>query len=299
MLRMKATNCVLTLALLAACGGGDDDSSDVDHDADPNQPDADPNAPDGGPLSAQIFDHNHIDVEAISDGCLEQLTSGDFIFHYAHRSHGSQIIVGAESLAADLSDFQLDDSYCSAPGGGGGLAMWDGMVEDGDCGLVQQEDYWDSADAVDELRGLLEDNPTIRYTMWAWSFEISEQTEESVQRYLDTLDMLEGEFPGVRFIYMTGPMPASDFEALNRKARNEQIRDYAQTNGKLLYDFAALDVWSNGENYSEEVDGEDVPMEHPDFQVEEPGFEFTHTSESNCVQKARAFWGMMAALECE
>jgi hypothetical protein len=295
MLRMKATNSVLTLLLLTACGG--DDSSDGGHatDADPDAPDADPDAPDAGPRSAQIFDHHHIDVDSISSGCLDQLKSGDFVFHYAHRSHGSQITVGGESLEESNPDIALAESYCSVPDEADALWMWDGMTpETGN--LIPQEDYWDSEAGLDELRGILEDNPEIKYTMWAWSFEINEQTDQSIDDYLDAIGMLEDEFPAVRFIYMTGPAATDDFMAQNNADRNAQIRDFAQANDKLLYDFEELDTYSGGENHSQ--DG--IPWEHPDFDLSEgeSEFEFTHTNEASAVQKARAFWGMMAALEC-
>ena len=296
MLPMKATSTVLALSLLAACGG-DDDGSDVSHDADPDAPDADPNRPDSGPRSSQIFDHNHINVEDIPDSCIETLTSGDVVFHYGHRSHGSQITVGASDLEEAMPELQLNDSYCSMPDGAG-LGMWDGMVEDGDCGHVEPEDYWASEDGVNEVRTLLEANPEIKYTMWAWSYEINEQTEGSIDEYLEIIEGLEDEFPNVRFIYMTGPATSDEFMAAEIAARNAQIRDYAQANGKLLYDFEELDTYSDGENH--DVGG--IPWEHPDFDLETKGneeYQFTHTTQASVEQKGRAFWGMMAALECD
>ncbi len=293
MLRMKATISVLIL-VLAGCGG--DGSSDGGHDADPNAPDADPNAPDGGPLSAQVFDHHHIDVEELSSGCLDQLKSGDFVFHYAHRSHGSQIIVGANSLEGDLADLRFADSYCSVPDEADALWMWDGMTpETGN--LIPQEDYWDSEDGLNELRGILESNPEITYSMWAWSFEINEQSEQTIDGYLEVIDALEDEFPAVRFVYMTGPAATDEFMAENNAERNAQIRDHAEANGKLLYDFEELDTYSGGENHTENG----IPWEHPDFDLSEgeTEFEFTHTNQASAEQKARAFWGMMAALECD
>lgn len=296
MLRMKATSPVLVvLLLLGACGG---DDSDGGHDGS-GDADADPNQPDGGPLSAQVFDHNHIGVEDISAGCIDQLTAGDFAFHYAHRSHGSQIIVGANALEEDHADLQFADSYCSMPDQPDAFWMWDGMsMETGN--LVAQEMYWDSEGGLDELRSILNDNPEIKYTMWAWSFEINEQTEETIDGYLDVLGGLEDEFPGVRFVYMTGPAASDDFGAVNTAERNAQIRDYAQAHGKLLYDFEELDTFSGGENYTQNVEGQDIPWEHPDFDLSEGNeeYEFTHTNRASTEQKGRAFWGMMAALEC-
>ena len=44
-----------------------------------------------------------------------------------------------------------------------------------------------------------------------------------------------------------------------------------------------------------------IPWEHPDFDLDTDGneeYEFTHTTQASAEQKGRAFWGMMAALEC-
>src|SRR5262245_30348323 len=108
----------LTLAL-AACGGDDDGGGGgVGEGGGGGDDDC------GGDLSAQIFDHNHLAVDDIPSSCLDDLKSGEFVFHYAHRSHGSQIIVGADALEAENLDLGFEASYCSIPGGSDVLPMW-------------------------------------------------------------------------------------------------------------------------------------------------------------------------------
>ncbi|WP_437955995.1 hypothetical protein WME76_31635 [Sorangium sp. So ce119] len=252
--------------------------------------------PDPDPANARTFDHRHAALEGIPASCLDALKSGDFIFHYTHRSHGSQIIVGAESIEANNPAYGFEAEYCDVPSETGVFPMWDGML---DSNLVKGDQYWGTEAGVNELRAILRDHPEIRYSMWAWSFEISEQTEESVQLYLDTLDALGQEFPEVTFIYMTGPGDA-EYNRVNRAKRNQQIRDFCRDHGKILYDFEDLDVHWNGERHTAEVDGVEIPMQHPHYDVETSGnaeYEYTHTTQESCEVKARAFWRMMAELE--
>ncbi|WP_437710383.1 hypothetical protein WMF45_36630 [Sorangium sp. So ce448] len=78
--------------------------------------------------------------------------------------------------------------YCDVPSETGVFPMWHGMT---DSNLIHGEQYWASQAGVDDLRAILSAHPEIRYSMWSSSSEISEQTEEQVQRYLDTLDEYE------------------------------------------------------------------------------------------------------------
>ncbi|WP_437631665.1 hypothetical protein [Sorangium sp. So ce854] len=251
--------------------------------------------PDPDPANARTFDHRHaaLDVPA---SCLDTLKSGAFVFHYAHRSHGSQIIVGAESIEANEPAYGFRAEYCDVPSETGVFPMWDGMTS---SNLVYGEHYWASQAGINDLRAILSAHPEIRYSMWSWSSEISEQTEQEVQRYLDTLDALGEEFPEVTFIYMTGPGD-EEHNAVNRVKRNQQIRDFCRDHGKILYDFEDLDVHWNGERHTPVVAGVEIPMQHPHFDVDTPGnveYEHTHTTQDSCVVKARAFWRMMAELE--
>lgn len=295
-----------SLALCYEEGSGPPDASPPDAsppDASPpdaSLPDASPPDAgiDAGVGSGAVFDHNHIGVESISSTCLNTLKSGAFVFHYGRRSHGGQLIEGAESLEATFPNLVFEDRYCNIPTGTGKLKMWDGMTA-ATGNLVTQNQYWATEAGRNELRGILNSNPSIKYTMWAWSFEINTQTEASINTYLSTISSLEAEFPNVAFVYMTGP--ATEYNAVNRMQRNQQIRAYCQANGKLLYDFEDLDSWYNGTTYTQTIGGVVVPMENPQWSLATPGnveYQWTHTTRASCEQKGRAFWGMLAELEC-
>lgn len=298
--------CAAGLALtLAACATGKSAPADAASpaaigdgaaDAVAAEPDAAADTPDATSPAGFVFDHRHTDLGEIPASCIEAVEASSFVFHYAHRSHGSQIIVGAESIANGSASYGFAASYCSIPDNANALSMWDGMTS---SNLVAAEAYWASTTGLDELRSILTTNPSIRYTMWAWSFEISEQTPAQVQQYLDTMNALEAEFPNVTFIYMTGPAQGT-YQAVNRLQRNQQIRDFCREHGKVLYDFGDLDTWWNGEHHSASVEGVTVPMEHPRYSLDTDGnveYEWTHTTQESCETKARAFWRMVAALE--
>lgn len=288
----------LVLALASGCG---DDSADDDGSGGSTTTGTTTgtNTNTGTPSVEGFFDHRHTDLAQVPESCVEQLKSGSFVFHYAHRSHGAQLIQGAESLEDAMPLYGFEAEYTGIPSGTGVLKMWDGMTT---TNLVEAEQYWGTEAGVGDVRALLTAHPEIRYSMWAWSFEISEQTQEQVQLYLDTMDALEQEFPDVTFIYMTGTAQ-EEYNGVNRAERNAQIRQFAEERGKVLYDFEDLDAWYNGEYHTQVVDGVEIPREHPHYSVETAGnseYEYTHTTQESCENKARAFWYMMAKLEgCE
>ncbi|WP_434042685.1 MULTISPECIES: hypothetical protein [Sorangium] len=87
---------------------------------------------------------------------------------------------------------------------------------------------------------------------------------------------------------------------MNRAKRNQKNRDFRSDHGKILFDFEDMDAHWRGERHTAVVDGTEIPMQHPRFDVRVSGnseYEHTHTTQDSCEDKARAFWRMMAALE--
>lgn len=278
----------------AACGESDDGSASGGGGA--GNSTSTTTTGSGLPGEYRVFDHRHAAVDPIPATCISQLQSGNFVFHYAHRSHGAQIIEGADSIEMADPTYGFESEYCEPPNATGVLPVWDGMTP-ATGNYIEAEQYWATQAGLDELRGILSQNPALKYSLWAWSYEISEQTEASVRQYLEAMSALEAEFPEVTFIYMTGTAE-EEFNAANRFQRNQQIRDYCQANGKVLYDFEDLDAWYNGEQHTIMVDGVTVPLEHPEYNHADPnGYNGTHTTQASCENKARAFWYMVAALE--
>jgi hypothetical protein len=249
------------------------------------------------PTSGFIIDHTCTDLSQIPDEWLQQAKE-KFRIHYAHTSHGEQIVVGLQRLSAmgvqtfSRRDNQINQSskyrfyyaFCEVPSGQDGLRMMDGQQINYCETYVTPDLYWESEYGMNITRSVLQ-NFDVNVSLWAWCSQQDYNSEAETQTYLDRMAELEAEFPDVIFIYMTGNAQSEEW---NRVERNNQIREYCKNNNKFLFDFADLDCWYNGQQHT--VNG--IPMEHPHFHGDEAG----HTTYESCETKARAFWWLTARL---
>ncbi|AKT43642.1 hypothetical protein [Chondromyces crocatus] len=298
MIRLQRSLSPLVFGLIlplttVACGGDDGESTSGGTTSSTSTTTY---TPTGNPADARTFDHTLTGLEQIPESCINQIKSSDFVFHYVHRSHGGQITSGAESLEAKNPLYGFEAEVLGIPDETDVLKVWDGMRTYEDSN--RDEGYWSTPAGIEGVRAILSENPSIKYSMWAWSYEISAQTEQTVDQYLTVMSQLEEEFPDVTFVYMTGTAE-EEYEGVNRTQRNQQIREYAQTYGKILYDFEDLDAWYGDDHSTRTVGGVEIPMEHPRYVVDDGsnGYEYSHTTQESCENKARAFWVMVAALE--
>ena len=128
-------------------------------------------------------------------------------------------------------------------------------------------------------------------SLWTWCQELEWYESSDAQRYLTAMASLEAANPGVTFVYATGNAQATGWDGYNRYLRNQQIRNYCNTNNKVLFDFADLDSWYNGDQATYLYEGTTVPVEHSGYAGEE---EAGHTIYLNCEQKGKAVWWMLA-----
>jgi len=110
---------------------------------------------------------------------------------------------------------------------------------------------------------------------------------------------LEQEFPNVTFIYMTGHLVGTGVSG-DLYARNNQIRDYARANARVLFDFADIESYDpDGNYYPDESDAcawcDTWCANHPADCANLPG-SCAHSHPFNCLRKGQAFWWMMARL---
>ncbi len=240
-----------------------------------------------------VIDHTCADLDQVPSAWIEQVKQT--FSHYAHTSHGSQLNWGLQFIeqADSVYAYETGSSYLpSVPG------AW--CIFDGQEGVtyISPDLYWETAGGMGLTRDVLDHNPTISTSMWGWCSQCDYYSESQVQAYLDSMSVLESEYPGVTFIYFTGNAQGTGSSGYNRWLRNEQIRSYCTTNGKWLFDFADLDSWwynpgsAQWEQHTYSYGGSQIPAEHPAFY----GDVYGHTTAESCTQKGEALWWMMAMI---
>jgi hypothetical protein len=244
-------------------------------------------------ISGYIVDHNCTDISKIPNEWITRVKE-QLKVHYAHTSHGGQIVVGLQRLSAGNATNNLGilgqnrygfyHEYCQVPSGQNGLRMMDGQ-QMGYCETYITPDlYWEGDYGLNITRSVL-NGYDVNVSLWAWCSQLDYYSQSEVQYYLDKMAQLEAEFPDVTFVYMTGNAQSSE---QNRYDRNQQIREYCVNNHKFLFDFADLDCWYNNQAHFENG----IPMEHPQYHGDEAG----HTTYGSCENKGRAFWWLMARI---
>jgi uncharacterized repeat protein (TIGR01451 family) len=277
---------------------------------------------------AIIVDHTSTDITAIPQAWIEK---AKLTLHigYGHTSHGSQLTTGMVglvsfanggglglSLPADMFQFSPDGNY-----GGDYLHLYEGPgwgegYLEGDAGyypdwVLNTLEYLGDPDPV---TGRGTNSPEINVIIWAWCGQLSIYTEEDVlEKYLLPMSQLEGEYPGVMFVYMTGHADGTGEEG-NLHQRNQQIRDYCLANGKVLYDFYDIELYDPDGNYygdklvngacDYDSDGDGIRdriwcLDWQNAHIE--GIDWyscdcSHSYPINCNQKAYAAWWLWARL---
>lgn len=237
-----------------------------------------------------IIDHTCTEIENIPETAIQDAKE-NCKWHYVRMSHGRQIMVGLDMLEDQNALYKS-----TWPPYGGSLP------EDPDALCIYTlaggpYDYWDGS-GMDNTRDILDDNPTLSVSSLCWCTELNTASEAYVQRYLDSMQVLENEYPEVTFVYFTGTAEYDGGYGYNRALRNSQIRDFCMANNKVLFDFENLDSWwynpdnRTWEQATYEYEGEVIPVEHPNL----AGDDAEHTSYESCEQKGRATWWMMAVL---
>ncbi len=209
--------------------------------------------------AGMVIDHRCVDITRVP---LRAILAAKTNLHigYGHTSHGSQLADGMRGLV----DF--------ANGGGKGLALpqnvfavsqddqspgslhlheSDGL--DGDVGYYPDwVNYTRSfLGDPDPVTGRGQANPSYNVIIWSWCGQVSSKYASGtlILEYLAPMAQLELDYPGVRFVYMTGHL--DHWDDANNKAANAAIRAYCKTNGKILYDFADIESWDPDGTYYE------------------------------------------------
>jgi len=257
-----------------------------------------------------IIDHTCTDITQIPESAIEQAKNNLHIA-YGHTSHGSQLTTGMTGLVdfANIGGLGLSlptDIFAWNNGGTSGALDLHDYAMAGDSGYFPQ---W-----VNETKNYL-DNPSnsdVNVIIWSWCGQVGYKYEAGTldSEYLTPMSQLESEYPGVRFVYMTGHV--DHWDDANNKAANQMIRDYCTNNYKVLYDFADIESYDpdgtffefphDNCDYYESVNGPKLDNWAIQWQDARPeGVDWyncpsAHSQPLNANRKAYAAWWLWARL---
>ena len=248
-----------------------------------------------------IIDHTTVKLASIPSEWISAAKENLHIA-YSHTSHGSQLTEGMSGLIS----FKGETYAWNKGGANGALDLHDYAVN-GDLGNPNRT-AWASG-----TRAYLVANPHVNVIIWSWCGQVSDASEADISTYLTLMDLLEYDFPEVKFVYMTGHLDGSGLTG-NLHLRNEQIRDFCRKNKKILYDFADIECYNPDGTYF----GDKKPNDACDYDTNGDGsrdgnwateWQSTHTQgvdwfncsaahsqPVNANQKAYAAWWLWARL---
>lgn len=269
-----------------------------------------------------LIDHTCTNLNSVPASWISR-AAADLHIAYNHTSHGSHIISGmnaVEGFPAYGSTYEWSDD------GSVGLDLDDRAIPCGVSDLSQ-------GDSIDEhgvtpwvtcTRAFLDDptNAHINVIMWSWCSII----RHDAQRYVNNMEVLISEYPGVRFVFMTGHAQGQGERMTpgSVHSNNEVIRQHCRSKGRILFDFADIEAYDPDGTYywdlklkdNLDYDGGNWAQEwiakNPGSELDQltsgdgvPGFngcgrcahsDSPSDAKLNCVLKGRAAWWMFARL---
>jgi len=252
------------------------------------------------PSTAVIVDHRHTDISQIPDYWIEQARK--LTVHYAHTSHGGQVLTGLRWLEEQDVNYNVDikaNGTVVLPSDTTALRIYDGNNYPGDTYIIPDM-YWKAEDGIDHTESTL-NTGWFDISLWTWCGQMSGDSDAQVRDYIDVLTQLDSDYAEASFIYFTGhtdgEAPGSDLWR-----HNNMVRDHVDDQNKILFDFADIESYNpSGKFYPTANDDcdwcDDWCTAHPsNFECQDLPSYCAHTHSLQCTLKGQAFWWLMARL---
>jgi len=240
---------------------------------------------------ALIVDHRAaMAFDDIPSTCIAKAKS--LTLWYAHRSDGANVHEGLEYVYENRN-------VCSYHITNGNPSR-DGSTLQIKTEWLYPEDFWSNSVAQQNTLNAWKTG-LYDVSMWSWCDELTYWATSDVQSYLNTMSEMESNYPSIKFVYMTGFVDRGN--GVNEE-NNQLIRDYANNNGKILYDFEDIGKYDPSGTYHSDSN-RDCPWcqswcdSHPSECQDLPS-PCEHVDASSggllCAQRSKALWWMMARL---
>jgi len=254
----------------------------------------------GASPSAIVVDHRHTEISTIPAQWVT--AASQQTVHYAHTSHGSQVLSGLNWLESRLPAFSVNIEASGSvvhPQQDGALNIYDGNNYDGNT-YITPDMYWESASGLEHTRSVVETG-WFDVSLWTWCGQMSAYSSDQVQDYLDRLTALKNQYPNVRFIFYTGH---TDGQAPGSQLwhNNNRVRQYVNQTGSVLFDFADIESYDpDGNFYPNASDAcewcDNWCTANPNhFACQNIPSDCAHTNGLQCTLKGQAFLHLLARL---
>ena len=260
----------------------------------------------GQPL---LIDHTTTDLSKVPPAWITQ-AKNSLRISYGHTSHGSQLVTGIMAFRGSSGDPYY---FTSSSGVYQAGTFLNDYYPSGDLGNPDRTTWAALTRNLLNRSGGCDRN----VILWSWCGQ-ADGTAADIDLYLSLMNQLEADYPGVKFVYMTGHLNGTGATG-NLNVRNEQIRNFCRTNNKILFDFADIEsydpdglvnymVLRANDNCDYDSDGNGSLDKNwaATWIANNPTHELTllanqcgscaHSQRLNCILKGRAFWWLMARL---
>jgi hypothetical protein len=246
-----------------------------------------------------VIDHHHTDISQIPDEWLAEARK--LVVHYAHTSHGNQVLSGLTWLESRNAQYNVDIHASGSvvlPDDATALRIYDGNNYAGNT-YITPDMYWETADGRNHTRQVI-NTGWFDFSLWTWCGQMNYYSDMQVEQYIDVMTQFEVEYPGVRFIYYTGHTDGGG-PAGSTWAHNDMVRQHVSSNNKVLFDFADIEAYDPVGNYYPLVTDacewcDNWCSSRPSSFECQALPDCDHTHGLQCTLKAQAFWWLMARL---